>query len=188
MHTRFIPTVALAVLAILILSHAPDDGARAQFAAVHDIEVTSVETFGPAAVNISDTNGRYIWVVGYYANNSDHTEMVNADLSIPEDVPPGCEREIALIVPGQASRLIEPGDEKYMIWRVRYECHAPATFAVVRQTMTVGVTHCDPSTSLPGPITSPTPGGPCPKNTQPPGSEPDISNNVGTAQSGVLVR
>jgi hypothetical protein len=91
-------------------------------------------------------------------------------------------------MPGQPTQYLQPGKVRDMYWRVRYECHAPATFSVVRQTVTVAATHCDPTTSYPGPITSPTPAGPCPKNSQPAGTEADISNNVMTVEMGVLVR
>lgn len=182
---------AALVFAVLVLGTALSERSsvvRAQSGAGHDVAVTSVETYGPSAVNLSDTNGRYMWVMAYFANESDHTEMVNLALEIPEAVPEGCERHQDLIIPGQPSQVIAAGDEKYMIWRVRYECHAPTTFEVVPQTVTVGVTHCDPSTSLLGPITGETPGGPCPRNSQPGGAELDLSDNTFEKRVWVLVK
>ena len=80
------------------------------------------------------------------------------------------------------------GETKTVVWRVRYECHSPARFSALTQTVTVGITHCDPTTSLPGPDTQPTPGGVCPPNTQPAGHEADVSNNTKTATRQFLIR
>jgi hypothetical protein len=119
---------------------------------------------GPAAVNLSDTNGRYLWLITEIGNVSSDTELAHIDMSILEPVPTGCTRTQSLVLPGQQQFLMAPGEQKIIVWRVRYECHAPATAQVINQTVTVGVTHCDPTTTnVPnGPNT---PGGPCTTNS-----------------------
>ncbi|MEX0682686.1 MAG: hypothetical protein WD904_04125 [Dehalococcoidia bacterium] len=154
----------------------------------NDVGVNYVSLNWPSAANISDTNGRYMWVVAQIENFSDETEMVKVGMTIAEGVPTGCERGITLVMPGQTSMLIYAGESKTMVWRVRYECHSPAVMSVVRQTVTVGITHCDPATSEPGPVTEPTPGGVCRVNDQPVGSEGDVSNNAVTVSRSVLIK
>jgi hypothetical protein len=127
--------------------------------------VKYVIVVGPAAVNLSDTNGRYMWVISEIGNVSSDNELVHINISILEPVPAGCSRIISQVIPGQQQFFLSPSEQKILVWRVRYECHAPATATVINQSVTVGVTHCDPTTTLPSP-TNPTPGGPCSANSE----------------------
>jgi len=157
----------------------------------HDVGVKYVILVGPAAVNLSDTNGRYMWVISEVGNFSSHTELVHISMSIAEAVPSGCTRDATQILPGQAQFYLLTGEQKVLVWRVRYECHSPATIQTIVQTVTVGVTHCDPSTSNPGPITQPTPGGVCDPNSVGAGHETNpsgLTNNTKTASKQVIIQ
>ncbi len=154
----------------------------------HDLAVNYVTLVGPAAVNLSDTNGRYMWVLSAVRNASPHNELVNLNLTFNGDMPNGCERIVSLLLPGQTSFFMSPGEDKTVIWRVRYFCHTPAVPQTLRQTATVAITHCDPATSEPGPVTAPTPGGVCPVNSQTGGSETNLANNAASASKQILVQ
>jgi hypothetical protein len=158
----------------------------------HDVGVKYVILVGPAAINLSDTNGRYMWVIAEIGNFSTHTELVHISLTITPAVPVGCVRTISLILPGQVqfTLLWSPtsgGEQKILVWRVRYECHS-TSIQTITQTATVGVTHCDTATSLPGPITQPTPGGVCDPNSVGPGSDGNLSNNTASATKQVIIQ
>jgi hypothetical protein len=109
----------------------------------HDVGVKYIILVGPAAVNLSDTNGRYMWVIAEVGNFSDHDELVTVSMSIAEAVPAGCTRAIVLILPGQLQFVLYEGEQKMIVWRVRYECHAPAAIQVIDQTVTVDISHDD---------------------------------------------
>jgi hypothetical protein len=158
----------------------------------HDVGVKYVILVGPAAVNLSDNNGRYMWVIAEIGNFTlpPHAELVHISISIAEAVPSGCTRTISQILPGQAQFWLLASEQKVLVWRVRYECHAPAGIQTITQTVTVGVTHCDPSTTLPAP-TQPTPGGACTANSVPAGHETNPSglvNNTKTASKQVIIQ
>jgi hypothetical protein len=109
----------------------------------HDVGVKYIILVGPAAVNLSDTNGRYMWVIAEVGNFSDHDELVSVSMNIAEAVPAGCTRVIALILPGQLTFILLEGEQKIIVWRVRYECHTPAVIQVINQTVTVAIQHLD---------------------------------------------
>jgi hypothetical protein len=134
-----------------------------QAAAEHDVGVNYVTLLGPGAVNISDTNGRYMWVSARIQNFSDHLEGVSIGLHISETPPQGCTRTVNLVMPGQSSFQMEPGDEWSVLWRVKYECHSPAIPAVLGQAVTVSITHRD-------------------------GADTNPANNAVTARKNIIVR
>jgi hypothetical protein len=109
----------------------------------HDVGVKYCILVGPAAVNLSDTNGRYMWIICEVGNFSDHDELVSVSMSILEAVPAGCTRITTLILPGQLTFILASGEQKFIVWRVRYECHDPATPQVINQTVTVSIAHLD---------------------------------------------
>jgi hypothetical protein len=155
---------------------------------VHDVAVAYVSLSGPSAINLSDTSGRYMWVISQVRNNSDHAELVKPDFRLGENLPSGCSRSAAAVLGGQTTLSIAAGEGRTLVWRVRYECHSPAVAQLFAETVAVSVTHCSKETSLPGPVTQPTPGGVCPLNSQPPGYETDLTNNSVTASRHILVR
>ena len=142
------------------------------------LQVKYVILVGPAAVNLSDTNGRYMWVISEIGNFSSTPELVRVNMSITPNVPAGCTSVPSQILPGQSQftigSLTNPHEQKVLVWRVRFECHAPTGGAqVINQSVTVGVTHCDTSTSNPplatppvGTVTAGAPGGICSANTE----------------------
>jgi hypothetical protein len=104
-------------------------------------------TVGPAAVNLSDTNGRYMWVICEIGNVTSEAESVTitaaADL-VSGNVPTGCTRDSSLILPGQTAFTLGAHEQKVIVYRVRYECHNPAQTSiqqVINQTVTFTVTH-----------------------------------------------
>jgi hypothetical protein len=129
----------------------------------HDVAVNYVSIYGPGAVNLSDTKGRYMWVVTEVQNHSDHPEAVALSINIDEPVPLGCERQIDLIMPGRPSLHLDAGQTFPVMWRVSYVCHGPAMPSVIGQTVTVGVTH----TASP---------------------EANLANNSGTASKAIIIR
>jgi hypothetical protein len=99
---------------------------------------------GPAAVNLSDTNGRYMWVICEIGNVTSEPEPVtitSAATLVSGALPAGCTSTTGLILPGQTSFTLGAHEQKDIVYRVRYECHAPATGTVINQTVAFTVTH-----------------------------------------------
>ncbi len=115
----------------------------------HDVVVKDQNfiVIGPAAINLTDTNGRYMWVIAEVGNHTDpaHVETVDIGLDISPDVPDGCTRDAQQILPGQARFLMSENEQKFVVFRVRYECHTPADPQVITQTVTVSITHINTS-------------------------------------------
>jgi hypothetical protein len=84
-----------------------------------------------------------MWVTSLVRNYSDHAELVTVSLAIDEPMPEGCARTVAQIVPGSSIFVQSPGEQKYLAWRVRYECHSPASVQVIRQTVRPSIEHLD---------------------------------------------
>jgi hypothetical protein len=109
-----------------------------------DTDVDVLEKFitvlGPAAVNLSDDNGRYMWVIGEMGNDSDETQQVTITITIDAtpDLPLGCTEEIDLILPGQDTFLMLAHEQKFQVFRVHYVCHAPA----LQQVITLDIEKC----------------------------------------------
>jgi hypothetical protein len=108
----------------------------------HDVGLTAVVLLGPAAINLSDTNGRYLWVMGDLENFSAHTELVTISLDVSPNVPSDCTQVETQILPGLATFVMTSGEQLSAVWRVRYECHSPSP-QIVAQTVTVDIVHDD---------------------------------------------
>ena len=107
----------------------------------HDPDVKSLLVIGPAAVNLSDTNGRYMWAIFEIGNFSAHIELVEIDLDVSPDALPGdCVRVDQQILPGQTEFLMDPAEQKFVVFRIRFECHE-TTPQVINQTVTATITH-----------------------------------------------
>jgi hypothetical protein len=92
----------------------------------HDVATEALIVFGPAPVQISDTGGRYMWVIGKIVNLRGHLESVTVDLSLPEnDWPPdGCSETPELILPGNVDPVFMMAyEDKWVLYRVHYVCH-----------------------------------------------------------------
>jgi len=94
----------------------------------HDVTVKSLVLFGPAPLNLSDTTGRYMWAIGEIGNLSDHAETVELDLTIDPPAIAGCIDNPfapALILPGHNPFTMTVSEQKWVLYRTRFECHAP---------------------------------------------------------------
>jgi hypothetical protein len=92
--------------------------------------------FGPAPVNVSDTTGRYMWTICEIGNHGTLDEVVNISLDV-DGVPAACDEVQGQILPGQARFALPAGEQKFLLWRNRFECHAPADEGL--HTLTVAV-------------------------------------------------
>jgi len=106
----------------------------------HDVTLRSQTLFGPAPVTISDYMGHYMWALGDVDNLGDHTESVSASLQITGK-PAGCSQDVQLILPGQNPFTLFVLGQKWLLWRVRYECHAPAHGGIYPLQVTLCVDH-----------------------------------------------
>jgi hypothetical protein len=106
----------------------------------HDVSLTCDVVLGPAAVNLSDDNGRYGWIVCAASNNDGPDAVITLDVTI-SDAPADCEQEDILVLPGQASFVLFAGETKYLVERVRLECHAPAASGVYQLTIEKCIDH-----------------------------------------------
>ncbi len=107
----------------------------------HDPAAESVNTLGPAAINLSATDPRTMWLIAEFSNQGDHVENIEFSLNLYVPPPSGCSRTPHLILPGIESRLLLPGETKWAVYRVLYECHAPAGPPGVYQPVTFSVSH-----------------------------------------------
>jgi hypothetical protein len=90
----------------------------------HDVTVKSLAIFGPAPLNLSDTTGRYMWVIGEIGNLSDHTETVQLNIALDPSAITGClDFTPALILPGHNPFTMPEGEQKWVLYRSRFECH-----------------------------------------------------------------
>jgi len=89
----------------------------------HDVGITCDVLLGPAAVNLSDTNGRYGWLVCEVTNNDPDDARVTISVTLT-NAPAGCSQVDVMILPGQASFVLLANETKAVVERVRIECHA----------------------------------------------------------------
>jgi len=106
----------------------------------HDVTTLSEVLFGPAPITLSDTMGHYMWVLSEVRNLGDHDESVSASLQIAGK-PAGCSQDVQLILPGQNPFTLLAWWGKWLLWRVRYECHAPAHGGIYPLQVTLCVDH-----------------------------------------------
>ncbi len=155
---RNVRLVGLALVALAAVA-LPVSAATSQVNPPHD-DVVKDQNFiiiGPAAINLSDTNGRYMWIIAEIGNHSDppHADKVTVNLTIAGTVPTGCIRtpldnapgdgflDEARILPGQNTVFLGPLKQKFVVYRLRYECHTPAAIGTFNQTVTVSIIHND---------------------------------------------
>jgi len=89
---------------------------------VHEVDLKYCLKFGPAPVNISDSQGKYMWTICEIGNPSAQDETVAISLDVA-GVPAGCDMEQQLILPGQDTFIILADEQKFALWRNRFECH-----------------------------------------------------------------
>jgi hypothetical protein len=127
----------------------------------HDVGVKDRNflILGPAFINISDTNGRYMFIIAEIGNFTNHNEVAEIGLSIDYDgfPAPPCTKAETQILPGASVFLMTPNEQKFAVWRVRFECHgAGATPGSYPVTVTVNATVAQPPDGPAGhPYTTP---------------------------------
>jgi hypothetical protein len=89
----------------------------------HDLAVKQLMVFGPAPINLSDTTGRYMWTIAEIGNLRDHVE--SAELSLDIDGNPGCIEDSQQILPGPSPFTLTDLEQRWVLFRTRFECHAP---------------------------------------------------------------
>ncbi len=110
----------------------------------HDDGVKYCTKFGPAPVNLSDQGGSYMWVlceIGNFSGHNDSVVITSASALITSTLPNGCTKDPKLIIPGQTSFVLLKAEQKFILYRVKLECHAPATQQVIPITITVCIDH-----------------------------------------------
>jgi hypothetical protein len=95
----------------------------------HEVVVKHCFKFGPAPANLSDTQGRYMWAICEIGNLEPYVQAVTIGMDVA-GAPNGCTQIEQLILPGLETFLLQPGEQKWVLYRMRYECHAPATASV----------------------------------------------------------
>jgi hypothetical protein len=105
------------------------------------VEVKDCFKFGPAPVNISDTSGKYMWVICEIGNANAYVDGANIDLTVTPALPAGCAAVEQLILPGQDTFLLGSLEQKWVLWRVRYECHQPAPEDIYELNVKVCINH-----------------------------------------------
>jgi len=88
--------------------------------------VKSMVIFGPAPVNLSDTVGHYMWALGEIGNLRSHDETVTLTLTIDPSAIAGCTIETEQILPGRNPFTLIAMEQKWVLYRTRFECHDPA--------------------------------------------------------------
>jgi hypothetical protein len=91
----------------------------------NDVQEKYITVLGPGAVNLSDDNGRYMWILGEMGNLAEKNERVTISVTIDPDTIAGCDPiEVDLILPGQDTFILLAGEQKFQVYRVRFECHS----------------------------------------------------------------
>jgi len=103
----------------------------------HDLEIKYCLKFGPAPVNLSDSQGSYMWLICEIGNLNGWVNPATIGLSV-SGVPAGCNSLQQGILPAQDSFEMQPLEQKWVLYRQRFECHEPA----VEDIYTLDVTFC----------------------------------------------
>lgn len=82
--------------------------------------------FGPAPVQLSSSQGKYMWVIFQIENASSLDQVVTVSLDVTGS-PAGCDKLQQLILPGQDTFPLWADEAKFILYRVHYECHSPAS-------------------------------------------------------------
>jgi hypothetical protein len=110
----------------------------------HDDGVKYCLKFGPAPVNLSDNGGAYMWVLCEIGNFSGHDDAVvisDPAAILTASLPSGCTASTVLLIPGRTDFVLLAGEQKFVLYRTRFECHSPATQQVLPITVTVSIDH-----------------------------------------------
>jgi hypothetical protein len=64
-----------------------------------------------------------MWIIGEIGNLTDHDDTVELNLTI-DTAPAFCDEDIQQILPGRDRFILLADEQKWVLFRVRYECHA----------------------------------------------------------------
>jgi hypothetical protein len=85
--------------------------------------VTMLALFGPSPTPLSDSGGTYMWVMSSVKNPEAVGQNVVMRLGVPS-APSGCSKIEQRVLPGVDQFWLDAGQEKWVLYRVRWECHA----------------------------------------------------------------
>jgi len=102
----------------------PSDGYVA-FSDLGRLDLTAMMIYGPAPVKISDSIGRYAWMIGRAENPGVNNQNAEISLSVTGK-PSGCSQVQTLMIPGYEQFSLPALQYKWVLYRLRYECHTPA--------------------------------------------------------------
>jgi hypothetical protein len=110
----------------------------------HDDGVKYCLKFGPAPVNLSDNGGAYMWVlceIGNFSGHDDAVVITSAANLLTWTPPAGCTAATTLLIPGRPDFVLLEDEQKFVLYRTRFECHAPAIEQVLPISITVSIDH-----------------------------------------------
>jgi hypothetical protein len=110
----------------------------------HEVVVKHCFKFGPAPSNLSDEQGRYMWAICEIGNLDAYANVATISMDVT-GAPAGCDQLEQLILPGQETFMMNAGEQKWVLYRMRYECHDPATPDVYN----LSVSFCVDPTAVP---------------------------------------
>jgi len=110
----------------------------------HDQGVKYCLKFGPAPVNLSDNGGAYMWVlceIGNFSNSNANVTITDPASLVTATLPTGCTKATVLLIPGRTDFVLLAGEQKFVLYRTRFECHSPATQQTLPISVTVSITY-----------------------------------------------
>ncbi len=110
----------------------------------HDDGVKYCLKFGPAPINLSDNGGAYMWVlceIGNFSGHDDSVVITSAAALLTWTAPAGCTAVTSLLIPGRTDFVLLEDEQKFVLYRTRFECHAPAIQQVIPISITVNINH-----------------------------------------------
>jgi hypothetical protein len=110
----------------------------------HDDGVKYCLKFGPAPVNLSDNGGAYMWVlceIGNFSGHNDSVVITAANALLSWTPPAGCTATTSLLNPGRTDFTLLEDEQKFVLYRTKFECHDPAIQQVIPISVTVSIDH-----------------------------------------------
>jgi hypothetical protein len=110
----------------------------------HDDGVKYCLKFGPAPINLSDNGGSYMWVlceIGNFSGHDDNVVITSAANLLTWTPPAGCTATTSLLIPGRVDFVLLEDEQKFVLYRTKFQCHSPATEQVLSISVTVSIDH-----------------------------------------------
>ena len=85
-----------------------------------------------------------MWVlceIGNFSGHDDNVVITAASAILTASLPTGCTASTVLLIPGRTDFVLLAGEQKFVLYRTRFECHSPATQQVLPITVTVSINH-----------------------------------------------